>query len=201
MKVYYKHRWLHYMIEQYEMQLDPLSTITLNDAVHWILSSWKHEVTNTTIYNCFRKSTVIQPQLPNLPSDPIPDLSTLYREVQRTGHIHEAISLGNFLDPLEENIVDMGETVDLDSIIAPHTQDTTNFPVEEGQGDEEDGIIIQPPPTAFQALQAIRTVLRFQEYALSFQHEDINVLQRLERQLQQQELGSRTQRTLDSWLM
>ena len=201
MKVYYKRRWLHYMIEQYEMQLDPLSTITLNDAVHWILSAWKHEVTNTTIYNCFRKSTVIQPQLPNLPSDPIPDLSTLYCEVQRTGHIHEAISLENFLDPVEENIVDMGEPVDLDSIIALHTQDTTNFPVEEDQGDEEDSIIIQPPPTAFQALQAIRTVLRFQEYAPSSQHEDINVLQRLERQLQQQELDSRTQRTLDSWLM
>lgn len=67
---------------------------------------------------------------------------------------------------MEENIVDVGEPFDLDSIIALHTQDTTNFPVEEDQGDEEDGITIHPPPTAFQALQALRTVLRFQEYAL-----------------------------------
>lgn len=144
MKVCYQRRWLHYMIEQYEKQLDPLSTITLNDAVHWILYAWKHEMTNTTIYNCFWKSTVIQPQLPNLPSEPTPDLSTLYSEVQRTGHIHEAMSLENFLNPVEENIADMKEPIDLDSIIALHTQDTTGIPVEEGQGDEENDIIIQP---------------------------------------------------------
>lgn len=67
-----------YMIEQNEIQLDPLSTITLNNAVHWILYIWKHEVKNTTIYNSFRKSTIIQPQLPNLPSELTPDSSTLY---------------------------------------------------------------------------------------------------------------------------
>ena len=79
--------------------------------------------------------------------------------------------------------------------------DTTGIPVEEDQGEEEDGIIIQPLPTAFQALQGLRTVLRFQEYAPSAQHEDIHLLQQLERQLQQLELNSCTQRTLDSWLL
>ena len=125
----------------------------------------------------------------------------LYSEVQQTGHIHEAMSLENFLNPVEENIADIEEPIDLGSIVALHTQDTTGIPVEEGQGDEENDIIIQPPPTAFQALQALRTVLRFQEYAPNAQHEDINLLQRLEHQLQQLELNSRTQQTLDSWLL
>lgn len=54
------------------------------------------------------------------------------------------MSLENFLNPVEENIADMKEPIDLDSIIALHTQDTTGIPVEEGQGDEENDIIIQP---------------------------------------------------------
>ena len=70
---------------------------------------------------------------------------------------------------MEENTVDIEKPTDLDSIIAFLTQDTLD------QGDEEDGIIIQPPSTVFQTLQGLRTVLRFQEYTPSSQHEDIHL--------------------------
>ena len=53
LKVYYCKKWLQYMIESYELNLDPTSSISLYHTVHWILQVWKYDISNTTIYNCF----------------------------------------------------------------------------------------------------------------------------------------------------
>ena len=108
------------MIESYELNLDPTSSISLYHAVHWILQAWKYDISNTTIYNCFWKSTVIQPQIQSLPSQPLPDLSTLYTEAQHVGQIRDAMSLQNFLNPPDEDMVDIPDNDDLNELISFH---------------------------------------------------------------------------------
>ena len=57
LKTYYWKAWPHFIIESYEHQKDPITSITLYDAVRWILRVWRYNISNTTIYSCFRKKS------------------------------------------------------------------------------------------------------------------------------------------------
>jgi hypothetical protein len=58
-KCHYRRQWLSFMLDAFTSDRNPLTSMNLHFAVRWILRSWNHYVTNTTIYNCFRKSTLI----------------------------------------------------------------------------------------------------------------------------------------------
>ena len=184
------------MIESYELNLDPISSISLYNAVHWILQAWKYDISNTTIYNCFRKSTVIQSQIQSLPNQPLPDLSTLYTEAQHVGQIREAMSLQNFLNPPNEDMVDMPDNDDLNELISFHLSQNTEPEIEP---ELEDMPPVQPPSLK-QALDSLRTVLLYEEFQEDAQQSDIQYLERLEHHLVYQEVAQRTQTTLDGWL-
>src|SRR5699024_9283740 len=98
LKIYYRKTWLRFVIGRYGHQQDPITSVALYDAVRWILRAWRYKVSNTTIYSCFRKSQVIQPQI-SLPTEPIPELTSLYQETQQAGHIRDMMSLSNFIKP------------------------------------------------------------------------------------------------------
>ena len=100
--------------------------MNLHLAIRWILRSWNNEVTNTTIYNCFRKSTLISSPI-SLPTPIIPSgIADLYRMVTEAGNIHEAIAISNFLNPVEEmeageeNEHIVGEEEILEEVIQEH---------------------------------------------------------------------------------
>ena len=98
----------------------------------------------TTVYNCFRKSSVIQPQTPNLPTAPAPDLLVLYEQTQHAGQIRDMMTLNNFLTPVDENVVEAGDDrTDLSAIIANHL-DQEEFIEAAEQSDEEEPL---PPPS------------------------------------------------------
>ena len=196
LKVYYRKKWLQYMIESYELNLDPISSISLYHAVHWILQAWKYDISNTTVYNCFRKSTVIQSQIQSLPSQPLPDLSTLYTEAQHVGQIREVMSLQNFLNPPNEDMVDLPDNDDLNELISFHLSQNLESEVEP----EPEDIPPVQPPSLRQALNSLRTVLLYEEFQEDAQPNDIQYLERLERQLVYQEVAQRTQTTLDGWI-
>ena len=132
------------MIQHFEANVDPIVSVSLYYVVHWILQAWKYDISNTTIYNCFWKSTVIQPQIHNLPSQPVPDLSTLYVETQHADQIREAMSLHDFINPTNENLVDIAENDDLSEIISFHL----SHDIETAESDHEEGDLqppVQPP--------------------------------------------------------
>lgn len=79
LKIYYRKQWLQYMLDAYENNLNPLNTITILDAIRWVLRAWNHDIIPTTINNCFRKSTLIARPI-NLPIES-PDISDLYTRV------------------------------------------------------------------------------------------------------------------------
>jgi hypothetical protein len=104
LKHYYKKQWLEFIIEQYERQQDPYQLMNLSFTVRWLPRAWFTNVSNDTIYRCFRKAK-IQPQQESiaLPPEPQPDLTSLYRTVQRVGNIREMMSIEAFLNPLGED--------------------------------------------------------------------------------------------------
>jgi hypothetical protein len=197
LKIHYRRNWLQYMIQKYEGSLNPINTMTLNYAFHWILQIWKHDITNTTIYNCFRKSSVIQPHLPCLPSEPQPDLSALYQQAQQSSRIQDFMKLQNFLNPAGENQMETDQT-DIDSIIASYTTIPTS--IDEASSDEDGYSSPPPPPSINQAIEALETVLRYEEYSEESRKEEIRMLESLERRLKTLSISQRKQQTLDSWI-
>jgi hypothetical protein len=67
-----------------------------------MLRSWNNKITNTTIYNCFRKSTLVS-LLISLLTLIIPSgLAELYKKVTEARNIQDAMAISNFLNPIEE---------------------------------------------------------------------------------------------------
>jgi hypothetical protein len=196
-KVFYRKQWLQFILQKLENQQDPYQHVTLLHAIRWSIRSWNHDVTNSTIYNCFRKSTVIQPQI-QLPQDPPIDLSHLYCQVQDAGQIQDIMSLSNFLNPEEEDMVSIDNHDDpLQSILAHHLGTDVQLNVEEEEGE---ALTPKPVPTTKEALLAIEVLGDYLLHQDTSTASDIRVLDRLERFLQAQSVPT-VQRTLDSWVM
>lgn len=192
LKTYYRKAWLHFIIESYEHQQDPMSSITLYHAVRWVLRIWRHDVNNTTIYSCFRKSQVIQPQI-SLPAEPAPDLTKLYDEAQQAGHIRDAMSLSNFINPPEESIEPIEELESLENIISEHIYPSTN------DESDDDGPVASPPSLKA-AVDGLRVLIQYQEHSQETHLEEIKMLERMEKRLLYKAESSKQQRTLDRWL-
>jgi hypothetical protein len=80
-KAHYRRHWLQYLLQAYDSNTDPLSSMNLHLAIRWMVRSWNNEVTNTTIYNCFRKSTLVSSPI-SLPTLMIPSgTAELYKRV------------------------------------------------------------------------------------------------------------------------
>jgi hypothetical protein len=77
LKIYYRKQWMRFIVDSIDQQRNPSETVTLYETIHWCLTAWNDQVTNTTIYRCFRKSTIIQPSI-TLPSEPPVDASAEY---------------------------------------------------------------------------------------------------------------------------
>jgi hypothetical protein len=187
-KIHYRRQWLAYTITQFQNDSDPYSTVTVYSAVLWGLSAWKYSVSNTIIYCCFRKSSIIQPRVENLPTEPRPEIAQLYAEAQRVGHIQDAMRFHHFLNPADEDLA--AEEVTLEEIIELHTGEY----IDDGEAILED---VEPPPEDIpslkEAIVAVQTLLRYhvrQEWAT---FEEILFLERYERSLLLEEAKQKSQ--------
>ena len=207
LKTFYRKKWLQYMMQQFQVNVEPTSTVTLYHAVHWILQAWKYDVTNSSIYSCFRKSMIVQPQISSLPHQPAPDLSGLYNRVQQIGRIRNAKSLEEFMHPDNEDLViDVTQSDDISGLVSTQLSHGTesitetiglprsienNVNIINGIGDDtantstEDSM--QPAPVRIpslkQALEYAKGLVLFQEFQEDTQQSDIQYLERLQRQL------------------
>jgi DDE superfamily endonuclease/Fission yeast centromere protein N-terminal domain/Tc5 transposase DNA-binding domain len=197
LKIYYKKQWLRYMIYQYEQNINPTTTMNLYNSLIWISRSWNNDIMSSTIYQCFRKSTILEIEPLSLPTDPVPDLSVIYQQTQCTGAITDAMSLSRFLNPEDENTAINADTdaIDdpLEAILAEHID---TVPVEQ----EEDDIIEVKVPSSIEALSALQLLLQYQIHQPDAVHSDIRALQRLEKVIQVKSVPQQ-QGSLDSWLI
>jgi hypothetical protein len=196
LKLYYRKQWLAFIINQFEHEIDPYASMTVYHTIRWCIRAWRYDVTNATIYNCFRKSTIIEPSIQNLPQPPEPDLLPLYQQAQQAGRIQDAMNLSNFLNPTDEN--EFIEAVTLEEIMQQHLQSDQDEAALLEDVEPSESIRI---PTNDEALIALQTLFQFQEHQEETKAEDIRYLEKLEKAIQRLKLDSQQQTTLDRWIM
>jgi hypothetical protein len=144
------------MIQEYEADKDPMASMNLYHAFRWVARAWP-AVTNTTIYRCFRKAKILNQDLIQLPAEPRLDIESLYRQVQISGNIQDAMSIQNFLNPADEDIPPAGisDELQLNDIIAKYTNTGDTMAEDEQDQDIEDEIPILSDQEALKALQIL----------------------------------------------
>jgi len=127
LKAHYRRHWLEYMITEFENLRDPLKLMQVHLALWWIIRAWHHDVSKTTIRNCFIKSTILpKPREGSstelLLSSPTSVIQDLYTYVQEVGNIHDTIDISTFINPDDEAICNTEDTKTnnevLDNIVA-----------------------------------------------------------------------------------
>jgi DDE superfamily endonuclease/Fission yeast centromere protein N-terminal domain/Tc5 transposase DNA-binding domain len=200
-KSHYRRQWLGYMLGCYERSEDPLDSMNLYLAIRWIMRSWNHYVLNTTIYNCFRKSTLVITPLSLPISADSPNIISLYERVQRAGNIQDIMAIANFLNPAEEDEQELeGQELDpeavLQGIMAEH------LGLQQEDEDNEDSEQPGKPEHSIQsARQALQVVIEFTEGRDDVKTARLRAIELLEQELEAIDISSRTQTTLDSWII
>jgi hypothetical protein len=186
------------MLDAFTSDRNPLTSMNLHFAVRWILRSWNHCITNTTIYNCFRKSTLVSiPIARPIPITP-PGINELYEQVIQAGNIHDVMAISNFLNPTdeEEDIQDGMPSEDevLQEVIDEH------LGLQQTQDDDEELQLERSSHSVKSARQALQVLIEFTEEQEALQTDYLRGLERLEFALEALDQGSRVQSTLDSML-
>lgn len=159
----------------------------------------------TTIYNCFRKSTliIISITLPT-PLNP-PDITSLYERVTTAGNIQDSIALSSFLNPTDEAGLEEDEEKELDQeemfrdVLSHHI----GLGLAQGDDDEDDDddIHTEGPRHSIQAARkAVQLLIEFTESRDDMQTAHMRAIERLEQELEAIDQNRRTQSTLDRWL-
>jgi DDE superfamily endonuclease len=199
-KVHYRRQWLAYMLECFDADRDPMATMNIHLAIRWSLRSWNQHVSTTTIYNCFRKSTLLtNPITLSNPTPAIPsDVQQLYNQVIRAGNIQDFIAISNFLNPADED-EDMEEASSMDDVLQEVLDE--HLGVQSTQNDEEDDEQPeQPVPTLQEAQQALQILIGYTEHQDALQAEHLRALERLDMAIGVIKANSQVQSTLDRWI-
>jgi hypothetical protein len=170
-------------------------------AICWILRSWNYYLSNTTIYNCFRKSTLLTTPI-SLPTVIVPpDLPDLYKQVVKAGNIQDFIAISNFLNPDEElvDIEDSRHTIDQEDILNKVLDKHLGFQSNQ-DNDKEDEQPEQPVCTLQDAQQALQVLIDYTETQEALQADHLRALERLEAAIAVITINSRVQSTLDGWI-
>jgi hypothetical protein len=201
-KAHYRRQWLSYMLGCFNTNHNPMDTMNLWLAVRWTVRSWNQYLSNTTIYNCFRKSTLITtPIALTTPITP-PDLLQLYKQVLDAGNIRDSMAISNFLSPEEEiqGMEESGHTVDEEEVfeevmgehLEPQTQDD----------DEDEGRYSEQPVHSVQdAQRALQVLIEYIEGQEALPVDHTRAIERLEAAIEGIRVNSQIQSTLDPWLM
>lgn len=196
-KAHYHHQWLSYMVNCYRQNLDPVRSMNLHLALRWSVRAWSHNVLNTTIINCFCKSTILQTSALPAESPPV-SLDALYQDVQQAGQISDLLTIVNFLNPQEER-----ENVDmpalepaelLDSLINDH------LAVASEENDEDNAVPESAPRTIKEALDALSVLVSYVESEPRMVTAELRQLERLQERLRAWIVEGQVQNTLDRWL-
>lgn len=197
-KAYYRQHWLQFIIDTIDSNQDPQKLMNLRLALRWIIRAWNTEVLNTTIYNCFRKSTLVSNpiSLPTIMTPP--GIQELYNKAITTASITDSMAISNFLNPMEE----AGE-------VEGHTTDEELFEeIMEAQlghqnsqnDDEEEEQPEQPAPTAKEAQHALQVLIDYSERQDALTTGHIRALERLQAAFEAIKAKSQQQATLDRWI-
>ena len=206
LKHHYRKKWMTWMINMIDRDIDPTERMSLYYTLHWITQVWRTGVREGTIWKCFIKSTVISPRTDeiNAPGDQSEDLQLgdLYSQVSDRLPGAEVMELDEFLDPADENI-DVEEP-DLADIIVRLSEE--NGGGGGGAYDQDDGdkdeYIFGPPLDILSRVDAVKYMHKALEYA---QHQegitgrDLRDIEKIERLFSRLQVDGRQQRKVDDY--
>jgi hypothetical protein len=139
-KLFYRKHWISYILKEYEADRDPNKTVTLLHAIRWSVDAWHNSVTSSTIQKCWWKSTCIKKPL-NVDNTGIDEerideewisqeKTQLSRQILAIPNILNPLSIDEFIQPPEEEIIDSDENI-TESIIEQYSQDNAEESMDE----------------------------------------------------------------------
>lgn len=202
-KALYKRHWLKFILDKIDNNEDFIKTMSLHLAIRWMLRSWNNEVTNTTIYNCFRKSTLISIPI-SLPTPIIPpDFESLYKQVSEAADIQDPMAISRFLNPEDEDYGEEkeGHTVGEDELLQEVLNEYTELSEIQNDDPEEEELpqASEPVYTVSETKQALKVLIGFIEAQDTLSTKDLRLLERLESQIETIQTNSLNQSVLDRW--
>jgi hypothetical protein len=198
-KSHYRRQWLAYMLDCYESNQNPLDLMNIHLAIRWMLRSWNNYISNTTIYNCFRKSTLVISPISLPVSIDSPDIATLYEKVQRVGNIRDAMAISSFLNPIEEQEDIETEELSPDEVLQDVINEHLGIQQANDDDDDDEAESSRPKYTIQEAIKALQVVIEFTEGCDNMKTAHLRAIERLEQELQLLESNSSVQTTLDGW--
>jgi len=199
-KSHYRRQWLSYMLECYEKNQNPLDSMNIHLAIRWTLRSWNNYISNTTIYNCFRKSTLVLYPISLPISIDSPNITTLYEQVGRAGNIQDVMAISNFLNPIEEQELEIEEEQELNSDMILQDIMDEHFGLQQDNNEEVEEQPGKPQCSIQEAIKALQLVIEFTEGCNDIKTAHLRAIERLEQELQALESSRRSQTTLDRWI-
>lgn len=193
-KLFYRRRWLRYMLEERRADRDPYKTVNLLKAIRFLLRSWD-EVLPSTVLHCWQHAGLAQagaevvPPVRSLEAER--DVLRALSDLQSMQVIREAMSLAQIMNPADEIIEDnAAETAE---------QIASQFDAVEECDSEEEGVEELPLVTAMQALQFVDGLRLHEEQSNDCNNDWIRSLYRYEKVLQGRVSQRRQQQPLEAF--
>ena len=97
------------MMAQFDQELDPMSTITILDAINWAVSPWDIDLSTVTICNCFKRLFLsLDDSIKNkaLHNQGLIKVEKGLQKLEQANNIQQAMDINQFLNPEDEQVHD-----------------------------------------------------------------------------------------------
>jgi hypothetical protein len=192
-KAYYRRKWVEYLLDEYDLQHNPLKTINILKVIRWSISAW-NLVKVTTIQNCWTRSKLLEfhNEESNELGQETARLQAVMDQLQLSGRIQQAMSLDNLLNPEEEVVQDVVQEEELELQIAGLINPQPDY-----ESEEEEEVI--PPISVSAALSALQTLRVYEEQQEDCDNNFTAGLDRHEQLLQSRRQRSLRQQSITTW--
>jgi hypothetical protein len=194
LKHHYRKKWMLWMINMLDRNIDPRERMSLNYTLRWITQAWRNNVLDQTIQNCFNKSTVTGRADQREGSLEALQLGDLYQTLTErlTKDAQEVMSLDDFLDPSDENHAD---EPDLSDIIL----DLSSGGGSDDNGQDSEDISGPPPdlPSSATVINSMQDALLWAQHQEGATEENIRQIEGLIGLFTRLQVDGRKQKTLE----
>jgi hypothetical protein len=190
-KSYWKRYWIRFILQEFELNRDPVASMNVLRAIRWGIQSWEFDLSGQVIQNCFRKALDSQPSYQE-PVDPavLDDIQKAFSLLKVSTPIQDLMDIDTFLNPAEEAVQDTPDDID-SQVLAQYGPELDD--------DSEGELEILPQIPLEEALEALRTLRLYEEQQAEGVPTLIYELDKHERVLWGRKLSLQTQRDIRSY--
>lgn len=154
-KAYWKRQWILYMMAEFDRGFNPMSTMTVLQALRWAIPAWNVDLKSETIQHCFKRALLMEDAAEMKDQELLNELQQGLQKLQLANNIQEAMDINQFLNPQDEQIND--NSADIDDIIL------SQFAATEPESDDDENWEPLPQITAADALESLYKLCLFEE--------------------------------------